>query len=160
MDDQKVLILCETAWSEISRHAEDTFPEECCGVIFSNDKVDQVCRLKNIQNKLHALDPQIHPRNATTAYNLDANELQSAILEANKIGFKLKSFYHSHPNHDPYFSTEDRQGATPFGEPTYPEAAQIVVSIYGRMVKQICAFAWSHEKKDFVEISVMKAPPR
>ncbi|HYY24727.1 MAG TPA: Mov34/MPN/PAD-1 family protein [Candidatus Udaeobacter sp.] len=160
MDHQKLLTLSETAWSEISRHAEDTFPEECCGVVFSNDKIDQVCRLKNIQNKLHAVDPQTHPRNATIAYNMDQNELQSAILEANKIGFKLKAFYHSHPNHDPYFSMEDRQGATPFGEPTYPEAAQIVVSIYGRTVKQICAFAWSDTRKDFVEISMTKAPTR
>jgi [CysO sulfur-carrier protein]-S-L-cysteine hydrolase len=160
VDDQKILTLSATAWSEISRHAEDTFPEECCGVVFSNDKIDQVCRLKNIQNKLHTVDPQTHPRNATIAYNMDENELRSVMLEAHKIGFKLKAFYHSHPNHDAYFSTEDRLGATPFGEPTYPEAAQIVVSIYGRIVKQICAFVWSEEKKDFVEISVTKAPPR
>ncbi len=160
MDDPKILVLSETAWNEISRHAEDAFPEECCGVVFSNDAMDQVCRLKNIQNKLHALDPQTHPRNATIAYAMDENELQSAILEANKIGFRLKAFYHSHPNHDPYFSTEDRQGATPFGEPTYPEAAQIVISIYGRVVKQICAFIWSDEKKDFIDIALTKAPAR
>ena len=160
MDHPNILILSEAAWNEISRHAEDSFPEECCGVVFSNNKIDQVCRLKNIQNKLHALDPETHPRNATIAYNMDENELQSAILEANKMGFKLKAFYHSHPNHDPYFSTEDRQGATPFGEPTYPKAAQIVVSIYGRVVKQICAFAWSDEKKDFLELSLTKAAPR
>jgi proteasome lid subunit RPN8/RPN11 len=160
MDDQKLLTLSEAAWNEISRHAEDAFPEECCGVVFSNDKIDRVCRLKNIQNKLHALDPQTHPRNATIAYNMDENELQSAILEANKIGFKLKAFYHSHPNHAAYFSAEDRQGATPFGEPTYPAAAQIVVSIYAGVVKQICAFAWFDERKDFAEVSVTKAPPR
>lgn len=156
MNEPKALFISEPALNEISRHAEETFPEECCGVVLSNATSDHVHRLKNIQNQLHARDPQTFPRNATIAYNMDEFELQSAIREANKIGFKLKAFYHSHPNHDAYFSAEDRQGATPFGEPTYPEAAQLVISIFGRMVKKVCAFAWSDEKKDFVEIAVTK----
>ncbi|MEK7210238.1 MAG: hypothetical protein AAB070_02355, partial [Candidatus Binatota bacterium] len=62
----------------------------------------------------------------------------------------------SHPNHEAYFSQEDRAFATPFGEPTYPESAQIVISIYDRAVKRISAYVWARGKKDFVEIPVKK----
>jgi proteasome lid subunit RPN8/RPN11 len=152
----KELLLAATVWQQISRHAEETFPEECCGIVVSNEREDHVLRLKNMQNARHAADPEQYPRNATIAYTLDEMELESKILEAEKIGFRLKAFYHSHPNHEAYFSTEDRQGATPFGEPTYPDARQIVVSVYNRAVANIKGFSWSDAEKDFVEVPIRK----
>src|SRR5438445_8252118 len=85
-------------------------------------------------------------------------ELESVIDNANRSGARHKAFYHSHPNHDAYFSPEDKAFASPFDEPTFPGAAQIVVSIYDRTVKRIAAFVWSNEKKDFIEVPVAKAP--
>lgn len=154
MDAPQELLLAETVRNEISRHAEETFPEECCGIVVSNGTKDHALRLKNMQNTRHAEDPKRHPRNATIAYSLDEMELESKILEAEKMGFHLKAFYHSHPNHEAYFSAEDREGATPFGEPTYPDARQIVVSVYNRAVANIKGFSWSDEEKDFVEVPI------
>jgi proteasome lid subunit RPN8/RPN11 len=142
------------AWNEIRLHAQDEFPDECCGVVLSNGVTDRVQRLRNIQNELHSRDPKTHPRTAAIAYNMDVKVLDSLLLEASKIGFALKAIYHSHPNHDAYFSPEDRAAATPFGEPTYPDAVQIVVSIYDRVVKNIVAFAWSDARQDFVTIDI------
>lgn len=150
------LTLTEKAWEEISRHAIETFPEECCGVILYNGKSDEIRRCKNIQNDLHALDPESYPRNARIAYTMDLTELESIIQEAATSGAKIKAFYHSHPNHEAYFSQEDRAFATPFGEPTFPESAQIVISIYDRAVRRVAAYAWAEEKKDFVEIVLRK----
>jgi len=141
---------------EISRHSEQTFPEECCGVIFSNGTVDRVLGLTNIQNTLHALDPQTYPRTAAIAYAMDPKELEKAIGEAQTGGARLKAFYHSHPNHDAYFSAEDKAFACPFGEPNFPGVAQIVVSVYDRRVKSICAYAWSDSATDFIEVPVKK----
>src|SRR4029434_711148 len=151
---QSVLLLTQEAWNEISRHAQETFPEECCGVVLSAAGLDYVHRLKNIQNKLHALDPLTYPRTAEIAYAMDPLELDQIIRQGESNGQKLKAFYHSHPNHDAYFSAEDKAFASPFGEPTYPETAQIVISIYDRAVKTIRAFAWSEEDRDFVEIPI------
>lgn len=150
------LNLTQNAWEEISHHAIETFPEECCGVILHNGKTDDVRRCKNIQNQLHALDPESYPRNATIAYAMDLKELESIIHEAETTGTKIKAFYHSHPNHEAYFSQEDRAFATPFGEPTFPESVQIVISIYDGVVKQIAAYVWAKQKNDFVEIPVKK----
>ena len=145
------MLLTQEAWTEISRHAQETFPEECCGVIFSAGATDQVVRMKNIQNQLHALDPQTYPRTAVIAYAMDPLELDSVIRQGEEKGRRLKAFYHSHPNHDAYFSDEDKAFASPFGEPTYPDAAQIVISIYNRAVKVIRAFEWSTARNDFAE---------
>lgn len=151
-----ILTLTQKAWEEISHHAIEAFPEECCGVILDDGTTNEVRRLRNIQNQLHALDPESYPRNATIAYAMDPKELESIIREAEATGAKMKAFYHSHPNHEAYFSQEDKAFATPFGEPTYPGSAQIVISIYDRVIKRISAYAWAQEKKDFVEIPLKK----
>ena len=148
------VILTLAVWNEIARHAQAAFPEECCGVVLSTGVTDQVQRLENIQNKLHALDPETYPRTAVIAYAMDPKELESVIDNATRSGSRLKAFYHSHPDHEAYFSAEDKAFASPFGEPTFPSAAQIVVSIYHREVKRMCAFVWSEDKNDFVEVAL------
>ena len=150
------LTLTPEAWDEIARHAVDTFPEECCGVILDHDKSDEVRRCVNIQNTLHAKDPDTYPRDATIAYAMDARELESIVREAEASGARIKAFYHSHPGHEAYFSDEDKAFATPFGEPTFPETAQIVISVYDGIVKGMRAYAWSREKENFVEIALKK----
>ena len=156
MSEPKTLTLTQTVWEEISHHAMETFPEECCGVILFDGQTDQVRRLRNIQNHLHTVDPETYPRDATIAYAMDPKELDSIIREAETAGAKIKAFYHSHPDHEAYFSQEDKAFATPFGEPTYPEYAQIVISIYGRVIRRISAYAWAEEEADFVEITLRK----
>jgi proteasome lid subunit RPN8/RPN11 len=144
------------AWNAISRHAQECFPDECCGVVLANGAREIVEPLENIQNKLHALDPETYPRTAVIAYAMDMKELELVIDNGARNGAKLKAFYHSHPDHEAYFSNEDKAFASPFGEPTFPNAAQIVVSIYGREVKRMCAFAWSEAQNDFVEVPIKK----
>ena len=87
---------------------------------------------------------------------MDPKELETVLDNAQRNGNRLKAFYHSHPDHDAYFSAEDKAFASPFGEPTFPNTAQIVVSIYQREVKRICAFAWSEEQEDFVEVPIKR----
>jgi proteasome lid subunit RPN8/RPN11 len=151
------VLLTAATWNEISSHAQETFPDECCGVILTNGVSDQVQRIENIQNKLHALDPETYPRTAVIAYAMDPKELEAILDNAQRGGNKLKAFYHSHPEHDAYFSAEDKTFASPFGEPNFPNTAQIVVSIYHREVKRMCAFAWSDEQEDFVEVPIKSA---
>jgi proteasome lid subunit RPN8/RPN11 len=150
------ITLTETAWVEISRHAADAFPEECCGIVLARGDGEDVRRLKNIQNQLHDLDPETYPRDAAIAYAMDPKELESTLDEAARAGAKIKAFYHSHPGHEAYFSAEDKAFAMPFGEPIFPDAAQIVVSIYDRAVKRVAAYAWVETRKDFVEIPLRK----
>jgi proteasome lid subunit RPN8/RPN11 len=156
MNTRQALALSREATQEICKHAEETFPEECCGIILSDGTTDYVQRLKNIQNQLHALDPQTYPRSAKIAYAMDPRELELVIDNAALNGAKLKAFYHSHPDHKAYFSAEDKAFASPFGEPSFPETAQIVISIYHGEVKDIRAYSWSEEQTDFTEVPLEK----
>ena len=151
-----IVEITESSWQSIAAHAQQTFPDECCGIIFSGSADERVVELENIQNKLHALDPVTYPREAKIAYAVDPLELDNVIRRAEANGERLKAFYHSHPQHDAYFSAEDKVFACPFGEPTFPDTAQIVASIYDREIKVIKAFAWSSEKTDFVEVPLQR----
>ena len=113
-------------------------------------------RCANIQNALHAKDPDTYSRDATIAYAMDLREFELIVREAETSGARIKAFYHSHPGHEAYFSDEDKAFATPFGEPTFPESAQIVISIYDGIVKGMRAYAWSRERENFVEIALKK----
>ncbi len=154
MSPQHALLISTPAWDAICEHAKLSFPEECCGVVLCNGKTDQVHQLRNIQNDLHALDPKTFPRTAAIAYAMDMQELEIVLQQAEREGANLKAFYHSHPDHEAYFSQEDKAFATPFGEPTFPNAAQIVVSIYAGIINRIRAFAWSEEGQDFAEVPI------
>ena len=79
MSNPVELVLTAAAWGEISRHAVETFPEECCGVILDRGGSDEVQRLANIQNRLHALDPRTYPRDATIAYAINPRDLEAII---------------------------------------------------------------------------------
>ena len=46
--------------------------------------------------------------------------------------------------------------ATPFGEPSYPEALQIVLSVYDREVRDVKAFAWSPDLETYVEEALQR----
>ena len=74
-NDEADMRITEQAWTEISHHAQDAFPDECCGVIFSDGRCDYAQRLKNMQNTLHALDPLTYPRTAEIAYAMDPLDL-------------------------------------------------------------------------------------
>jgi proteasome lid subunit RPN8/RPN11 len=138
-------------WDALCRHAEATFPEECCGVILASVGGEQVRPITNIQNAMHARDPQGYPRAATIAYFMHPKELLTVLQEVDSGKATLKAFYHSHPNHDAYFSAEDRARAMFADEPSYPDTAHLVISIYEREVRVMRAYVWDEGEKDFVE---------
>lgn len=137
---------------EVRRHAVEEYPDECCGVIVrTSDGGTRVVQVRNIQDEMHAKDPVAYPRTARIAYCGHPADLRAALDLADEPGCALLAFYHSHPDHDAYFSAEDMEQATPFGEPSYPDALQLVVSVYGRRVHDIKAFAWSPDAGAYVE---------
>jgi proteasome lid subunit RPN8/RPN11 len=150
-----LLRLSKQIAEEMARHACETFPEECCGVILAGEGEDILRPCTNIQNRLHAEDPRSHPRDARTAYYIDPVEVQRILNEADRMDQEIKAIYHSHPDHDAYFSAEDKARAlAPWGDPLFGEAAYIVVSVFDRRVRRVKAFAWNAAAKDFTEVPI------
>jgi proteasome lid subunit RPN8/RPN11 len=141
-----VFQLSKDKLDKVRQHALAEYPCECCGIIIGfpeTTEKDILFRCTNIQNKLHAMDPETHPRDARTAYNIDPTELMKILKEAEAKRMSIKAFYHSHPDHDAYFSEEDRKMAMFDGEPTYPGAAYLVVSVCDGKIKDEAWFAWN-----------------
>lgn len=137
-------------------HAVEGFPEEVCGVVFATPNGQVLRRLTNVQNELHASDPAQHPRTATTAYCMDSRELFEIEKQARDPGWSIAIFYHSHPQHDAYFSPTDK-GQASYTDPidgsrgeNYPGATWVVVSVYDRVVRDAQAYAWDEAAQDFV----------
>lgn len=146
-----MLTLSRTVMEEVRRHCVEEFPDECCGVLIADAAGQKALRVRNIQNEMHAKDPERYPRTARLAYAGHPADLRIALEAAEAPGASLLAFYHSHPDHDAYFSDEDTAQATPLGEPSYPDAVQLVVSIYDGTVRAIKAFAWSPGAGAYVE---------
>jgi [CysO sulfur-carrier protein]-S-L-cysteine hydrolase len=145
-------IIGRHAMDDLRQHSREEYPDECCGVVVRDARgVTRAIRIRNIQDEMHAKDPARYPRTARTAYAGHPHDLRLALEAADEPGCALVAFYHSHPDHDSYFSAEDVAQATPFGEPSYPDALQLVVSVYDRQIRVIKAFAWSEAEGTFVE---------
>jgi proteasome lid subunit RPN8/RPN11 len=140
-------------WDQIVAQAEREFPFECCGFIIGNAARDEVRPIANIQNQKHAADPAAFPRNARTAFLMDPKQHLAVMNEIDQRRLQLKAVYHSHPDHDAYFSPTDRAQACSFdpAEPDYPGTAYIVLSIRNRKFVRAAAFVWDAEQRDFVE---------
>lgn len=140
------------ALDTIERHAVECYPEECCGIVLDGDDVR---RIRNVQNELHARDPKAYPRDARIAYFMEPAELAAVLREVEERGRRIVLFYHSHPDHDAYFSEEDEAAATPFGEPSYPDAAQLVISVREGTVAGRILVRWEAAAAAFVEAALV-----
>jgi len=137
---------------EIHRHAIEEYPYECCGIVIGKPGPAGehiLYRCTNIQNRLHQKDPATFTRDARTAFYIDPKELMAILREAENRKMGIKLFYHSHPDHDAYFSEEDKRMALFDGEPVYPDACYLVVSVREGQVRDQALFAWDENRKVF-----------
>lgn len=138
----------------IFKQAAAEYPSECCGIVTGMKERQRLHPLLNIQEKLHADDPETHPRTSRTAYAVDRNELERVIADAASKGESVLAFYHSHIDCDAYFSSMDKEVQTVFGEPEYPRAVQVVVAVKEKKVCEMKGYLWDGEKQDFVQVEV------
>lgn len=145
-------------FEEVKSHAQESFPEECCGFVLERDGREEVMRIANRQGLMHEKDPDSYPRTASVAYFMDPRELAQVecLVAAGKASIKF--IYHSHPNHEAYFSSEDRERAKVWDEPIHPEAAYLVLSVCNGTFQEAKAFRWNEVSRDFAEIPLNLSP--
>ena len=131
------------------------YPAECCGVLTArNGAAVRVHPCENIQDRLHAEDPEQHPRDSRIAYYIEPQALYDTIAGAEQAGRQLWGFYHSHIDCPAYFSEEDKERATVWDEPAYPEAAWLVVSVEDGKAGGFRCFEWDEGSGDFLEVEL------
>jgi proteasome lid subunit RPN8/RPN11 len=110
----------------VGRLAMEAYPHECCGLLLgpAGGPPWTVTRVETAKN----LDTE----RARDRYLMDPADRLAAEEAARAAGLAVVGFYHSHPDHDAYFSptdlarSEEYQWGEPWVPPTY---AYLVVSV-------------------------------
>ena len=99
----------EASQAIMNAHAEETFPEECCGAMLGIENEDgsreitEVIRVENTKGE-----------NRERRFLIDPRALLNAEKVAKDRGLDVLGIYHSHPNHPSQASEFDRTHAMPF----------------------------------------------
>ena len=164
-DDSTVTIhpLTTEQLAEIIRQAEAGYPEEICGMVIgqpgSPDSY-RVHQVKNIANTERQQDTRGIERDARTAYRMDDREVLQLLRQADETGSGVVTFYHSHPDHDAYFSAMDRDRALRADqEPLWPGATYLIVSVRQGRAQAAQYFSWNAAQKDFVAVAAHLPSP-
>jgi proteasome lid subunit RPN8/RPN11 len=96
------------AWSVMVAHAENKFPNECCGAMIGSIDGDQkrVTSAEPMENSYAGAQG--------SRYELRPEDLLEADRRARAAGLDLIGIFHSHPDCDAYFSKTDLENSCPW----------------------------------------------
>jgi len=102
------LIIKPEVFKEMSGHAEETYPHECCGFFFGRDTVDsrRVLTIMPVKNS--------NIKNPERRFNITPEDYRQAEQFADEQNVDLLGVYHSHPDHPAIASEHDRRVALPW----------------------------------------------
>ncbi len=125
----------------IIKHARQTQPNECCGVIIGQGiRAEQTVPIPNIAD-----DPEHH-------YQMNEKTLLDVIFQTQRQNFEVIGFYHSHPRTDPLPSQEDILHAN------YPEMAYVIASLKGGEAR-LSAWAIKRDRVTPIEVVISADKP-
>jgi proteasome lid subunit RPN8/RPN11 len=94
---------------EMVKHAQSTYPNECCGAMLGtsgDDGVKHVAEAVALENA--------HEGPQAARYELRPEDLLAAERAARQRSLELIGIYHSHPDADAYFSETDLKNSCPW----------------------------------------------
>lgn len=115
-----MITLSELARHAIERHAEETYPHECVGLLIGrfedgHKTVEQIFAAQNTWNADVGLTDAEHEHSLRDRFYLDPREYLRADRAARASGLDIVGCYHSHPDHPAQPSERDRVGAQGIG---------------------------------------------
>ena len=95
-------------WSAMVRHAESTYPNECCGAMLGRtvDGKRLVTEAVPLENAFSGEQGE--------RYELRPDDLLNADKAARARGIEVIGIFHSHPDADAYFSKTDLENSCPW----------------------------------------------
>ena len=97
-----MLKLSHAHYAALRRHGEETYPQECCGVLLggANDDGTRVVTSTARCGNTRTDSPE-------NRYHIDPRELIRIQREGRERGEDIVGFYHSHPDHPARWSETD-----------------------------------------------------
>jgi proteasome lid subunit RPN8/RPN11 len=111
-----MIIFTETARRALATHAEETYPDECVGLLLgrldgTNKTAEMAFAVENRWAGQVTLSEADDPTSRRDRFYLDPRDYLRADREAAKMGLEIVGCYHSHPDHPAQPSERDRLGA-------------------------------------------------
>ena len=103
------LIVSPEVYAAIRAHGEQTYPNECCGIMLGKNIGDDL----EVWMLIRAGNTRTD--SAHNRYHIAPQELIAAQREGRKNGLDILGFYHSHPDHPAQWSQTDFAEAHWFG---------------------------------------------
>lgn len=114
---------------DIKRHAERTYPEECCGFLLG--------RIEDGLNVVVEAHPGVNERadSRHSRYEITPQQYRRADLYAQEKGLGIVGYYHSHPDHPAAPSAYDLEHSC------WPGESYIIVSVRNGTAADVNSFA-------------------
>jgi proteasome lid subunit RPN8/RPN11 len=103
------LKISQALYDQLRAHGEETYPNECCGIMLGTADDDTLTVTQLIRAGNTRTD------SAHNRYHIAPQELIAAQREGRKLSLDIVGFYHSHPDHPAQWSTTDFAEAHWFG---------------------------------------------
>ena len=104
------LQLSQTLYDQLRAHGEETYPQECCGIMLGKAAEGGSLTVHRLVRAGNTRTDSAHNR-----YHIAPQELIAAQREGRKSGHDIVGFYHSHPDHPAQWSQTDFAEAHWFG---------------------------------------------
>jgi proteasome lid subunit RPN8/RPN11 len=130
-----------TILHEMMKHALETGPEECCGLIVGDRRKPfrHVHRCHNEMTARHNDDAALFPRDNHSAFYMSEADIQAVQREAERTGMRVTAVYHSHVGAGAYLSDMDLEFAER-ERSRFPDADWIVLAVFDRSVGGVALF--------------------
>ncbi|HEX3986905.1 MAG TPA: M67 family metallopeptidase [Acidobacteriaceae bacterium] len=100
-----MLRISQQIYDAIRQHGEETWPEECCGVLVGRFCMDHLASGKEVEDSFRATNTRTD--SAHNRYQIDPRELVRIQRSSRERGLEIIGFYHSHPDHPAQWSATD-----------------------------------------------------
>jgi proteasome lid subunit RPN8/RPN11 len=119
-----MLRIAYTDYEALRAHGEETYPNECCGVLLGKNVAGEGNHVQQLVRAGNTRTDSAHNR-----YNIAPQELVKIQRQARGLGLDIVGFYHSHPDHPAQWSPTD------FAEAHWLGCSYIITSVeHGKAV--------------------------
>jgi proteasome lid subunit RPN8/RPN11 len=105
-------------YEALRTHGEETYPNECCGVLLGKNAAGEGNHVREIVRAGNTRTDSAHNR-----YHIAPQELVKIQRQARGLGLDIVGFYHSHPDHPAQWSQTD------FAEAHWLGCSYIITSV-------------------------------
>src|SRR5580704_3387210 len=113
-----MLRIAYTDYEALRAHGEETYPNECCGVLLGKNVAGEGNHVQQLVRAGNTRTDSAHNR-----YNIAPQELVKIQRQARSLGLDIVGFYHSHPDHPAQWSKTD------FAEAHWLGCSYIITSV-------------------------------